>query len=48
MFALIHAMRGRLEEMRYLEAPYITRYPELASLEPLMREGKAVPPEGKP
>jgi hypothetical protein len=39
-------MRERLEAMRWLEPPYITRYPALRSLLPHLEAGRGVPPEG--
>jgi hypothetical protein len=39
-------MRERLEEVRYLEPPYILRYPLLASIAPYLAKGSGVPPEG--
>jgi hypothetical protein len=40
-------MRQRAEEMNYLQPPYITRYPELASLEKYFADPKegGIPPE---
>lgn len=39
-------MKERLADMRYLEPPYITRYPALATLEEHYLHNKGIPPEG--
>ena len=39
-------MRERLEDVRYLRSPYITRYPLLGSIRAYLEAGKGVPPEG--
>jgi hypothetical protein len=39
-------MHERLEAMRWLEPPYITRYPALKTLQSYIEAGQGVPPEG--